>query len=127
MNPPDFETNQTGTFARMTTQNLTIYRLRETCRDLLKVIDELMPGIGHVVCDIGFLNETLINTEALLKELEDEEHERTKSQIGPPDESALSNAEDEPGQVDQPDEGTDRPRPDDGSDSAGPTDSGTPS
>ena len=27
---------------------------------LLRCVEELMPGIGHVVIDIGFLNETLL-------------------------------------------------------------------
>jgi len=125
MNPPDFETNRTGTFAELSTQRLKIFRLRETVADLIKVADELMPGIGHVACDIGFINDTLIESRALLRELEDEEHESAQSAISEPDKSAVSDADDEPGQPDQSDEGSDRSGQGDGSRDAGTTDPGT--
>lgn len=41
---------------------------KELVKNLLKCIDDLMPGIGHVVMDIGFLNETLMAAEARLRE-----------------------------------------------------------
>ena len=115
MTPPDFETNETGTYERFTKQTLVIFRLRETLRDTLSVVDQLMPGIGHVVADIGFINDTLIHARGLLSELEDEEHERTKSEIRETTEPAVQGTGDEPGQPDQPDEGEDRSGPSDGS------------
>ena len=106
MSPPDFETVETGTFAAFSKQRLTIYRLTETCHDLLKVVDQLMPGIGHVVADIGFINDTLIDARAMLKELEDETHD-AQSKSSKPDKPALPDSGDEPRQPDRSDEGTD--------------------
>lgn len=44
---------------------------RELIVALVKCIEELMPGIGHVVCDIGHLNDTLIAARQRLQKEED--------------------------------------------------------
>lgn len=41
---------------------------KELIAALVKCVDELMPGIGHVVCDIGHLNDTLIAARQRLLE-----------------------------------------------------------
>jgi len=44
---------------------------RELIAALVKCIEELMPGIGHVVCDIGHLNDTLITANQRLRQEEE--------------------------------------------------------
>jgi hypothetical protein len=36
-------------------------QLADNCERLLKVIDSMMPGVAHIVCDIGELNSALID------------------------------------------------------------------
>ena len=52
----DFETNPRGTAKELT-------EMKKLIKQSLVVIEDLMPGIPNIVCDIGQLNDYLIEAE----------------------------------------------------------------
>ena len=55
-NGSNFETNPVGTAKELA-------EMKKLVKLSVAVIEELMPGIKHIVCDIGRLNEYLIEAE----------------------------------------------------------------
>jgi len=47
--------------------------MEQLARELLKLVDAMMPGVAHIVLDVGWLNDTLIQARKLLPKTTGEE------------------------------------------------------
>lgn len=64
---PDFEVADTGTHRALSEKDLEIANLKALVRESVEVIEELMPGIPNIVCDIGKLNDFLMASREYTK------------------------------------------------------------
>lgn len=63
----DFEVNNTGTRKTLTEKDLEIANLKALLRESIEVIEDLMPGAANIACDIGKLNDFLMNSKEYTK------------------------------------------------------------
>ena len=64
---PDFETHETGTQRVLSEKDLEIANLKALVRESVEVVEDLMPGIPHIVCDFGKLNDFLMASKEYTK------------------------------------------------------------
>lgn len=56
----DFEVHDTGTHAALSEQDLKLANAEAMVRRATKLIEDLMPGIGQTVVNVGELNDWLL-------------------------------------------------------------------
>lgn len=60
---PDFEVHDTGTHKTLSEQDLELANAKAMVRTAVELIEDLMPGIGNCVLDVGKLNDFLNNSK----------------------------------------------------------------